>query len=268
MRRSRGFTLIELVMVIVITAVIGTVSVQFIGLSARGAIDTASRQQLANAAAILSAQVSRELRGALPGSIRITGGGRCIEYIPVALASTYLDLPVDEAQAQFSAVSWSSEPMEGRIAVYPLLAANPYDVDQFDSTGVGAVSPMASLAGGPGEVVATLSNPHRFPEHSPSRRFFVVDTPRAICAEGTFAYRYRNYGFVSAASDASTTWAGLKYPQREVLATPLKPGSLDFQYTPPTLRRNGVVSFSHTLTHPENGESMTLDQEVQIRNVP
>lgn len=47
MRRAAGFTLVELIIVIVLLAIVATISVQFVALSTRGAIDVSSRQQRA-----------------------------------------------------------------------------------------------------------------------------------------------------------------------------------------------------------------------------
>jgi len=57
-------------------------------------------------------------------------------------------------------------------------------------------------------------------------------------------------------------------PNREVLATSLKRNSLIFSITPPSLQRGAVVEFEFVLEDTDSGETMTLRQEVQIRNVP
>src|SRR6056297_2586468 len=96
MVRSRGFTLVELIMVIVLLAIVATISVQFVALSTQGAIDTGERQQRALKAVVISEQISRMLREAFPLSVRPTGAG-CIEWLPIAGATTYVDLPAGNA---------------------------------------------------------------------------------------------------------------------------------------------------------------------------
>lgn len=54
MSRSSGFTLIELVIVIVLLAIVATISVQFVALSTRGALDVSSRQQRALQSVVIS----------------------------------------------------------------------------------------------------------------------------------------------------------------------------------------------------------------------
>jgi len=105
MRRSRGFTLVELVMVIVLLAIVATISVRFVALSTQGAIDVGSRQLRSFSAVVISEQISRALREALPGSVRVSSDGACIEWMPVLAASNYLDLPRGASPDSFEAVS-------------------------------------------------------------------------------------------------------------------------------------------------------------------
>ena len=64
MRRAKGFTLIELITVIVILSVVSLISVGFVSDAVEGAIKTANRQRLAMTATIVTEQLSRELRRA------------------------------------------------------------------------------------------------------------------------------------------------------------------------------------------------------------
>ncbi len=91
MRRAAGFTLVELVIVIVLLAIVATISVQFVALSTRGAIDVSARQQRALQGVVISEQISRELREAFPLSIRVAGN--CLEWLPIEAGTAYTDLP-------------------------------------------------------------------------------------------------------------------------------------------------------------------------------
>lgn len=91
MRRAAGFTLVELVIVIVLLAIVATISVQFVALSTRGAIDVSARQQRALQGVVISEQISRELREAFPLSIRVADN--CLEWLPIEAGTAYTDLP-------------------------------------------------------------------------------------------------------------------------------------------------------------------------------
>ncbi|MFE8072911.1 prepilin-type N-terminal cleavage/methylation domain-containing protein [Marinobacteraceae bacterium S3BR75-40.1] len=263
--RQRGFTMVELIIVIIVMAIVATISVRFVTLSTQGAIDNSVRQRLAQAAAVINAQVSRALRNALPGSVRELDGGRCIEWIPIEAASVYLSVPINTAANTFEAVAYRpGSDVGGRIAVYPI-AGNPYDL-----TSPGVVSPNATVPAGSGQVTVSLDANHRFVTDSPTRRFFLIDSPRTFCqgSGSAFLYRYQGYGFNGTAAgtlaNLPTTFGG----GRSVIGARLEVGSVNFSYQAPTLTRNGVVAFQYTLVDEASDETLAVSQEVQVRNVP
>lgn len=261
----RGFTLIELVLTISVAGILAVISVQFIQASSQGFVSSAGRQQLGAAGYVVNEQISRALRDSLPGSVRTTSDGQCIEYMPVIAASTYTALVVGDAVTEFLAVPYSlTDSATGYLSVYPIPSGNLYaQSDPGSLTSVIAVVPSGNA-----EVTVALGASHTFPSDSPERRFFISTSPEAICQDGDFLYRYRNYGFISNIASLKaglpTTTAG----GRSVLAYPLAVGSLAFRYQTPTLSRNGLVVFQYVLQHPTTGESLSLSQQVRVVNVP
>lgn len=262
MPRSPGFTLIELVMVIVLLGIVATVSVRFVALSTQGALDVSSRQQRALAGVIISEQISRELREALPTSVRTNAGNSCIEFMPTLAASNYVSLPTGPSPDSFEAVPLpGGRSASGRVVVYG------YGSDLYALNNPGPVSPPATMpASGSSPVTVSFDGgaTHRFATSSPSRRFYLVGDPVTYCQSGRFLYRYRGYGVEAGIGDDLPTSS----PGREVLAANLRAGTLAFQVTPATLQRGAVVAFSMVLETPESGEFTNVSQEVQIRNVP
>lgn len=261
MKANRGFTLVELVMVIVLLAIVATISVRFVALSTQGAVDVGSRQLRSFSAVVVSEQISRALREALPGSVRVDGSGSCIEWMPVTAVSNYINLPRGANPDSFEAAPLAGgASASGRVVVYS------YGSNLYSTGSPGPVSPPATLPSGASPVTVTFDGGanHRFSTQSPERKFFIIDEPRTFCQQGRFLFRYRDYGIQS--SIASALPAGM--PRREVLAADLVADSLRFDVVPPSLQRNGVVSFSFELTSPQTGEVTSVSQEVQIRNVP
>ena len=93
--RARGFTLIELVVVITVMGILSIGAVSFITDASDGYANTVRRTELGSTMRLAAERVTRELRNALPNSVRVSGN--CLEFIPVEGGSTYLNLPVSIA---------------------------------------------------------------------------------------------------------------------------------------------------------------------------
>ncbi len=88
-RAAGGFTLIEAVMVIAITGVLAAVISQFIVRPVQGYLGTVARAGLVDQADLALRRVGRDLRAALPNSVRVTAGGSTLELIPASGAARY-----------------------------------------------------------------------------------------------------------------------------------------------------------------------------------
>lgn len=96
--REGGFTLVELVMVILLLGVMATFSSQFIGIGTQIYGDASRREQLMSDARFALERLNREVRDAVPGSVRVedAGGGAqeqgaCLRFWPIATAGRYLE---------------------------------------------------------------------------------------------------------------------------------------------------------------------------------
>lgn len=256
MRRAAGFTLVELVIVIVLLAIVATISVQFVALSTRGAIDVSARQQRALQGVVISEQISRELREAFPLSIRVAGN--CLEWLPIEAGTAYTDLP--DGGNTIAVAPFANTPPSGstRAVVYGYGTSAD---SLYGSASPGPVSPtIASIDNSVSPAQINLDANHRFGERSPQRRLFVVAQPVSLCQSGQFLYRYSGYA-------PSTTQPTPPSVTPQILSANLG-GTVQFQYTPPSFRRAAVVQFTFTLKDPQGDETTTVSQEVQIRNVP
>ena len=97
--RQCGFTLIELIVVIVLLGILGFGTTQFIINSSQSYVDTARRERQGSAARTAIEKMSRELRNALPNSVRTSAGNSCIEFVPVLGGSIYTSLPTTTASS-------------------------------------------------------------------------------------------------------------------------------------------------------------------------
>ncbi|XOV89032.1 MAG: type II secretion system protein J [Pseudomonadota bacterium] len=258
---ARGFTLIELVMVIAITGTVAVGVSSFLGSVVGGYVDAASRGRMAGVLVIASEKISRDLRGALPNSIRVggAGGNSCIEWLPIRRGGYYLSVPLATAANSFVAVSpGNSVALTGRVVVYPVDTAALYSLG--DSAPADVTSAIATLPAGTDEITVTLGAPHQFRLDSPGKRFFLIGEPVAYCFDSgaNRIYRHTDYGFnpVPMLPPAGG--------RRDLLVTEV--ASLAFEFADSSRWRNAVVRIS--LAAAVGDESITLDQEAQVRNVP
>ena len=281
-RRAHGFTLIEAVMVIVILgAIVAMVSV-FIAQPVRGYIDTVRRAELTDAADVSLRRLTREVRLALPNSLRVmtAGGVNYIEFIPTSGGGRYLAASeglttgdvlsfVDPSDTSFRIV--------GYAPTVPPIAANDYIV--VYNLGAGYAPANAYVAADPctacnrakvtgisGNTVTLASNPFAVqtpPLPSPGNRFQVVPgSTKAVtyaCPTTTPGnmQRYANYGFTAA--QAAPTFTPALLSTNAVCSV---------EYTSNATGRSGLLYVSLTLSNAISGESVTLFQQIHVDNAP
>ena len=273
---SMAFTLIELIMVIVVLGILAMGSVKFISQSAQTLIDTADRQAMASSATIAVEKVLREVRRALPNSVRrfTDGASECLEMVPIQHSSEYISVPIASAAASFNAISFvgGSGGESGFVAVYPNSISSVYDTTPGNVRAVSDSTATAGLVGAPGvganmqAIIFDAATTYRFPTDSPRKRFFLVDEPISFCddANGRL-WRYQNYDFHPDSSGSIPTTGANKI----LIADSLQANSLSFNILPAQLQRNAVVRMSLVIARSGSAtEQVDISQEVQLRNVP
>ncbi len=87
-----GFTLIEMIAVIVILSILAAMGGTFVVESTKSYQSSQTRTRLVNTGRQAIERMSRQLRIALPYSVRLTNSNQCIEFMPIASGGNYLGL--------------------------------------------------------------------------------------------------------------------------------------------------------------------------------
>ena len=289
-KRQSGFTLVEMIIVIVITGIIGGIVAMFIKAPVQGYVDSARRAELTDIADAAVRRMARDVRTAVPNSVRIANCGAipCVEFLPTKDGGRYrveprpdgtgdvlnfgaadIGFDIIGSQVKFGAgdqIVIGSTQSSGNL---------PYDT----TAGAGILRPYNGAIGTAlSNVVITNPSPgFNATAALPSQRFDVVDgTQQAVtyacvvpaggaCAtdasgNGTCQLkRYWKYGF-NPAQVNPPVGAGL---QTSVLADKVSACAIAYDFPN---QRFGLVAVRLTLS--SGGESVTLYNEVHVNNAP
>lgn len=219
--RIAGLTLIEMVMTLAIAGILAIFVVTFIGRSVQGYVDLGRRAELTDAAESALRRVGRDLRVALPNSVRInanTGGTTsfAIEMIPVLDGAKYankggatvkLDAGANDADFTITGCFRNSavRNVAGMRMVVNNGASPDDDVYSNASLGIGTSSVITATAltisitpatctVGTNDAVQFSAN-HRFRGDSPALRIYVVTTPVSYLCDATTGTLKRYAGY-------------------------------------------------------------------------
>lgn len=275
--KSPGFTLVELVVVIAIAGIIAAVMGVFIAGPVQGFFDQARRAELVDAAQLALIRVGRDVRAALPNSVRVSGGS--LELLLTLDGGRYRDGPpggdddrltIGVLDDRFDTLAPLAAPdplltpytFTGSLAVYPLPQAegSPYRAASGTLGPPGTFTVNAVTVGAATEYRILMPVAHRFPLQSPTRRVFAVSGPVTYRCDSGALLRYSGYA-VTDPQPVPPTGPGL-----EVATLARNVEACQFRYAPGAGERNAVVAVAIVLM--EKGERVRLLRQIHLDNTP
>ena len=281
--RAAGMTLVELV----ITIAVGSVVVAFMALFIVGPVNAYSAQtrraDLVDEADGALRFMARDLRAALPNSVRVAASGSvtALELLATAdgaryqdggpLANPALELDFTQADAAFATtvpftqltLPFSSSAHYLAIYNIGVPGANAYDASNVITPPGTTISITAGSTANQNRV--TLNPAFQFAWGSPGRRVYLVSGPVTyLCdaAAGTLT-RYAGYAIASAQPLGA---AALLAAGATAGAVANDVAACQFSYAAGTAQRNAVATLTLQLTR--SGETIALLHQVQLVNAP
>jgi len=257
-RGQDGFTLTEAILVIVITGILAGMVAIFIQKPVQGFFDTARRAALVDIADTALRRISRDLRDALPNSVRVSGG-TALEFLHVRSAGRYREQgpgdPLDftTADTTFDVLGPTVSVQSGdSVVVYNLGVTGASAYEGTTTSRRVAAAPFGAALNN-----VAITSTAAYPFASPARRFQVVDTPVSYVCSGTQIQRYSGYAILPAQPVPPAVTGAL-------IAD--KVSACSFAYAPGSTQRGALVTLNLSLTN--GGETISLIYQVHVNNVP
>jgi MSHA biogenesis protein MshO len=274
-----GFTLVEAVMVIVLTGIIAAVVAVFIQGPVQGYFDTVRRSQSSDVADFALRRIARDLQTALPNSMRNDPSQYFLEFLPVRSAGRYraagdggtdlLDIANPAVDDSFGVLSPGVSVASGDSIVIYNTGQNT--ADAYAGTNRRAVSSTTPALPAPAATNIVMVAGAQFPRHSSSYRFQVVSTPVTYACEaatGTL-WRYSGYPIQAAQPVSIATLDSLASVVKAALATnvvcPQDASNIGTGFQ--VQNADGLVLLRIQLRD-SAGESVSLYREVHVDNAP
>ena len=101
---QRGFTLVELILVITLAGIVATMLGAVLSRPLEGFVAQSRRAELVDSGALALARLRRDIGGAVPGSLRVSADGLALELLPIHSAGRYLPNRTDGVTLHFADV--------------------------------------------------------------------------------------------------------------------------------------------------------------------
>ncbi len=278
--REQGFTLVELVAVIVLLGIVAVATTQFIGQGMSVFVDTSRRDSLQQEGRFVVERITRELRNALPGSVRTSGD--CLEFMPIVAASSHINTIsggsiTDFRAANFSfpnCTSGSSCNFSGlgyQVAVYTVDSSDVYAVIAPQLAGLDRIG---AVVGGVRIVELDTASPgHNFVRESPQKRFYIIEDRVSFCAVDGALTRHSSYTAAGSLQPSPPVGGRASLLSESIRVTDSSVSPVTaitvFDFTAGTLQRAGVVHMNmHFLNVKAPDEWVRFSQDVLVRNTP
>ncbi len=276
MRRNRvsagGFTLVELVTVMVLLGIAVVGMSTLLGNMSGIYLQSVQREQLLGQSRFVLERLNRELRDAVPNSLRVNNSSNwsCLEFVPFTAVMRYRTIALQPDTLTTMDVV-SKDPNFGAAAgqwllVYP---ANPADIYTASAQKVQLHNTPQPDDGDKNNATRRLqfSQAFGFGTVSPATRAYLLDSPVSFCALGNEIRRYQGYSLQSTqplpGSGLSNGALMARQISNDLATRPV------FELAPDALTRNSLVQIQLELTAEQDSSTvLSYSHLIQVSNVP
>jgi len=295
LHRMAGFTLVELVMVIALAGVVAVMISTVLSNPLSSFVDQSRRAELVDQAAGALNRMSRDVRLAVPNSLRVSADGKAMELLLIHSAARYRPNRIGLDGLRFSneaAGSCASTTVGGLCNSVQVLDA---DLDPSGARWLVLYNTGAESGGNPvpGSNVWAAANPgvitptgvtfdlvaappagerhislgnlpaggFNFAFASPQRRLYLAETVVGYRCQGGQLLRYSYNQLLSSIPNALPAGANA-----QPVAARVDCAASRFEYQAGSTQRAGLLTLSLSIS--QDGENLQLLQQVHVDNAP
>ncbi|PAJ75995.1 hypothetical protein CJF42_01790 [Pseudoalteromonas sp. NBT06-2] len=279
-----GFTLIELILVIIILGIVSVGTMQYLSLGAQIYAEATERDEAVAQSRFMLARLTRELRHATPNSVRLNCDSddndgfevvpacvsfQCLEFVPFKASSIYVDNLTSNTINVVDPTNYpdtTANSSNDNVSIYALSADDVYKAANNKRFIINSALDNTT----PSLDTWTMSGVYA--DESPTKRVYVLDNPVSFCVEGNELYRYEGYGFKENKADSNPNIATHMIGSKKgILLGKLIQNDLSstafFNYHNASLTRNSVVNI-HSQMGINSSETVSFNHEIHLPNVP
>lgn len=248
---SKGFTLIELVIVIIILAAIGVATSSYIAAGVNIYSDVADRDKSINSLRFVIERMRREVANALPNSAVVDGN--CLTFTPIIASSLYgNDFPISPVSASSALIATIEKNSDGsnKVATGDRAVVYILERDDLSSVGHAGKNKVISINSAQNSITFTNTDANgvaSYPLGSPAKRLYFIRDNNDI------SYCFVNNQIKRTDSNATNV----------LMADNIR-GSFTVEQA--TLQRNSLVQVKFLLDFDE--QEAAFEETLHINNVP
>jgi len=280
--RQQGFTLVEVIVVTLILGIMASFLALVVIQPFRAADDITQRARLTDQLDLVMNQIQREVRTAVPNSVRVDSTNQAVEFVPTETGGRYRRLPapggssdkLDRAQTTDTFDILGTLPDFAEIGTAAsggvdcavddddcinIFNTGQTNFDIYDQDNIAKIVGKDAAAnqltydnGG--------ANTPAFNAHSPNQRFFVFDDVVSFVCDGSDLLRFSAYGLQS----GQPTSPGDFSTDSRLVIDDLT--DCAFTYDPGAATRQGLLKVELEISR--NNESVQLFHQIHVVNVP
>lgn len=259
-----GFTLVEMVVVIAVMGILGGMSTIFIPRVMQGYANSETYFQLVDISDNALRRIKRDIRNAVPNSVRISSDGRIIEFLPILHGGRYRNGPNALGGGNPLDFGTSNDSFDVLGPAVPQVSSGDglviYNMgipgaDVYNGDDYRALSTTGTNL----SVLGFTGSP--FPYPSPGRRFYIVNTATLyVCDAAT--NRLLMYTGYPVVAGLPASVADLAAYTPSIIAEFV--GQCNFSLDNGVMQHTGVLSMMLQITR--NGASVKLFHMIDLVN--